>query len=220
VKTDILPDDGIAELFSQNWITQMKAIALALDDERSQPDAEIIALLLKRDTPWLHEVSLPWLELVPRPSLMAWPVLAHLTQLSIGDPHVDGLATWLLSSAPLTPRVSSIHLTALYDNDETLAQALAASPWSRGITHLDFGYNNLTSSKIACLASAPFARYLESLHLGSERGEDALEALKAIADDRNFPRLRDVVVGSDTVEGGIKVLQKRFKSRLRVFSDC
>jgi hypothetical protein len=221
VYAEAVPDDALAELFQRDWLAGIRGFGLDTNRWGRPTDREVLTILLKRDTPHLHEVGLSAAANLPRRQLAAWPTLPRLTQFDIGEDDRDtDLVRWVLSRAPLTPRVPRINLDERCNTDAAV-RALAASPWARGVSHLDFGYNKLTPQKVARLAAAPFARHLESLHLGSERGdEEGLAALKAIAEERNFPRLRDVVVGSDSVEGGIDVLRRRFGPRLRVWDDC
>ncbi len=216
VCAETIPDDAIAELFRRDWLAGLRTLTLITSQWQRSPDRDVLAVLLDRDMPRLHEVSITGLDALPR-RLAAWPVLPHLTCFPIG--MEEGFAAWLLSKAPLTVRLPRIDLDERCGTAAAL-RALAASPWARGVSHLGFGSNGLTPARVACLAAAPFARHLEALHLGSEHGKQTLAALQAIADDRNFPRLRDVVVGSNTIEGGIEVLRRRFGPRLRVWADC
>lgn len=217
VAAEAMPEDALAVLFGQDWIEGLRTVDLSTSPWDRLPQNNALGLLLERDTPRLHEVGLPVPATLSKRRLAAWPVLPRLTRFSFG--REEGLAAWLLSRAPLTARVPRLHLDD-QRGGEPLVRALATSPWARGVCHLDFGYNDLTPTHVTRLASAPFASHLEALHLGSEWGEETLDAFKVLADDRNFPRLRDVVVGSGTVEGGIEVLRRRFESRLRVWADC
>jgi hypothetical protein len=218
VFAEAVPDDALAELFRQTWLGRLRSFDLCTSSWGRPPDREALALLLERHTPHLHEVGLSGAPTLPRRRLAAWPALPRLTRFDIGGDEDDAdFVKWLLSRAPLTPRVGRINLD---EQCKTAVRALVESPWTRGVSHIDFSYNKLTPAKVARLTAAPFARHLESLHLGSEHEEKCLAALKAIADERNFPRLRDVVVGSNTVEGGIDVLRRRFGPRLRVWADC
>jgi hypothetical protein len=178
---------------------------------------EALPLLFDRKMPRLHELGLSGADRLLRRLLAAWPQLGRLTRFECG---LDSeFASWLLAKAKFTPRIDRLDLGGRCHTDAAL-RSLIRSSWTRGVRNLGFGHNHLTPGKVSRLASAPFARHLESLHLGSESGHGVLDALRVIADDRHFPRLRDVVTGSDTEEGGIEVLRKRFGPRLRVWSDC
>jgi uncharacterized protein (TIGR02996 family) len=214
---EAIPDDALAVLFHQDWLRELQALDLGDPSSGWRYRTDVFALLLDRDLPQLHEFRLPRAADLPRNRLAEWPVLPRLTQFSF--PRRGNFAAWLLSRGPLTAGVARLDLEG-HEGGVALARALAESPWTQGIRHLDFGYNGLTSKVIARLAAAPFAPYLEALHLGSEHDRNTLAALRALSDDRIFPRLRDVVVGSNTVEGGIEVLRRRFGSRLRVWADC
>jgi uncharacterized protein (TIGR02996 family) len=215
-----VPDVALAELFLRDWTDGLRSFDLDTAFWRPRPDPQVLALLLDRDAPRLSELSLPAADTLPRGRLAAWPVLPRLTRVDVAG-NAD-FVMWLLSHAPLTPRLPRLDLGGQCSTDEAVA-ALAASPWARGVCHLDFGSNALTPAKVPRLAAAPFARPLEALHLHSEEaeeGQDILAALRVVADERHFPRLRDVVVGSGTVQGGIDALRRRFGPRLRVWSDC
>jgi hypothetical protein len=213
-----MPDDALVELFHAGWVSGLRSLDLWTSPWRRARAPDAVALLLQRDTPQLNEVGLRGADALPRRQLAAWPVLPRLTRFDAGGDAA--FTAWLLAKVPLTPRVPRLDLNERCDSVAAV-RALAASRWAGGLCHLGFGYNGLTRKKVARLAAALFARHLEALHLGSERGEEeGLAALRIIADERHFPRLRDVVVGSDTVEGGIDVLRRRFGPRLRVWADC
>jgi uncharacterized protein (TIGR02996 family) len=226
ISAETVPDEALAELFRREWVSGLRSFDLGTNQWRPPPDRAVLALLLERDTPYLHEVGLPGAWTLPRRLLAAWPALPRLTRFELGLTRFDADAetdftTWLLDSAPLTPRLARIDLDERCKTDAAV-RALAGSAWARGACHLGFAYNDLTPEKVARLAAAPFAPHLEALHLGSEYGPVepvVLDALAALADERCFPRLRDVVVGSAVMEEGIEVLRRRFGARLRVWCD-
>jgi hypothetical protein len=105
-------------------------------------------------------------------------------------------------------------------------QALAECQGLAGLRHLGFAYNSLNGPKMAALTASPWLRHLESLHMGSESDytrEDegtVVDAFRILARPETFPRLRDVVVGSETEEESLELLRRRFGPRLRVWEDC
>jgi uncharacterized protein (TIGR02996 family) len=164
--------------------------------------------------------------------LASWPALAHVAELTISDLRIndedtsDGPVLQLLASPHLSPRLRRLDVSGVCKSTHSVS-ALAGCATLRGLQWLGFGYNGLTEAKMAALIASPHLGNLEALHMGSEydwapeRGSgEAERALRLLARSGGFPRLRDVVVGSETPEGAIEALRERFGPRLRVFADC
>lgn len=156
--------------------------------------------------------------------LSRWPGLAGITELAF-DHQGDENTQALLGSPFLSCRLSRLDLTQSCEGLNEL-RVLADCPALKGLRWLSFGYNDLTPEKMTLLLTSPHLHHLEALHVGSEYGRNIeLEgaqseaALILLAESKTFPRLRDVVVGSETPSKAIDALRKRFGPRLRVWCD-
>jgi uncharacterized protein (TIGR02996 family) len=214
-----IPTEAIATLLAAPWASNLRELRLGYWDA-SAPD---FAPLL--DRPGAGPTALCKLTVPSAPGLGAalarWPGLAGLTELSFTQ--CEG-ATELLRSPFLSARLARLDLTGSCDTPEG-ARLLADCPALKGLCWLGFGYNGLNVEKMEALLASPYLSQLEALHLGSERnreedGEGSSAALALLAQSSAWPRLRDVVVGSDSTPEAITVLQARFGPRLRVWSDC
>jgi hypothetical protein len=217
-----LPPDAGEALLAAHWVKDLEGLALSF----FSADGVLERLFTAGGGPRrIRSLALPPLPEVIS-ALAEWPGLAGITDLSMTEFRSDDVEP-VLRSAHLGPRLASLEISG---GCRTLSavSALAGHSGLRGLRHLGFGYNALDGERAELLAGSAFALTLEALHLGSEsdgRGQpdasgtvaDAFEVLVA---PENFPRLRDVVVGSDTEEGEIPRLRERFGPRLRVWSDC
>jgi uncharacterized protein (TIGR02996 family) len=140
------------------------------------------------------------------------------TELCFNDLVHDDLE--LLQSPFFSCRVTRLDLTRRCDTLEGV-RLLASNPALKGLRWLGFGYNRLTPEKMTALLASPYLRHLEALHLGSESEHVGTSeaALILLAESNGFPRLQDVVVGSETPANAINALRKRFGPRLRVWQD-
>jgi uncharacterized protein (TIGR02996 family) len=136
-----VPDDALAELFRRDWLAELRALDLVVSMWGRPPDRDVLAMLLERDTPRLHEVGITGLAALSKRRLAAWPVLPRLTRFTI-DREEEDFATWLLSRAPLTARVDRINLSGQCSTTAAV-RALATSAgwrkssWLRTITRLE-----------------------------------------------------------------------------------
>ncbi len=216
-----IPAEAVAALLQTTCIKNLRELHFRCD----LGSADCFAPLLSRQADGatlLASLALPSADGIG-PLLRDWPGLAGLTALSVTDLRMRPTPRELLSSPHFSCRLARLDLTgACRAADEV--EMLANNPALRGLRWLGFGYNDLTWEKMAALLGSPSLRCLESLHLGSEWEDQeqpggVTEALKALAGASAWPRLRDVVVGSETAEGGIKALTQRFGPRLRVWCD-
>jgi uncharacterized protein (TIGR02996 family) len=159
--------------------------------------------------------------------LASWPGLANLLELDLNDSYgatKPGATVQLFESTYLTPRLSRLRASGICRSAEAVA-ALVNCAALKGVTHLDFAFNGLTSQCASALAASPHLRQLKSLHTWSEWQEEEGDEADThpwliLADPKAFPQLRDVVIGSATNEVVQQELRRRFGPRLRVFSDC
>jgi hypothetical protein len=152
-------------------------------------------------------------------ALGRWPVGESDTEASLPDQPQEDFEH-LLGSPFLSQMRTRLDLTGRCTTLEGV-RLLACSPVLTGLRWLGFGYNRLTEEKIALLLASPALHHLEALHLGSESeyAGTSEAALLLLAEANGFPRLRDVVVGSETPAGAVEALRKRFGPRLRVWCD-
>jgi uncharacterized protein (TIGR02996 family) len=152
-------------------------------------------------------------------ALGRWPVGGSDTQVSLPDQPQEEFEH--LHQSPFLSRMRTrLDLTGRCTTLESV-RLLAQSPALKGLRWLGFGYNRLTEEKMALLLASPILRHLEALHLGSESeyAGTSEAALLLLAQSKGLPRLRDVVVGSETPAGAVQALRKRFGPRLRVWQD-
>jgi hypothetical protein len=221
-----IPPAAVEALLRAPWVSGLEVLRLFSDHLDISPFQKLFAS--GGGPTRLRSFALPpssaFLEL-----LVGWPGLAGLTELSFDFPF--SYQRFLGSLAPL---FGSPHLTRALDRldvseacrTQNDVQALAECKGLAGLRHLGFGYNSLNGPKMAALAASPWLRHLESLHLGSEsdytRVDEGtvVDAFRILALPETFPRLRDVVVGSETEDSSIELLRERFGPRLRIWADC
>ena len=154
--------------------------------------------------------------------LAKWPGLGGIVSLNIScvcGGSVEQYLPQLLRSPYLSPRLRKLDLSCccqLAGNIELLVNC----PALEGLGWLGFGWNGLNSSRIKMLLQSPHLRHLEALHMSSMREDGELAALQELTQTTSWPRLRDVVIGSDTNEQAMLALRNRFGARLRVWGDC
>jgi hypothetical protein len=223
---DGLPPEGIAALVRAPWLRKLRVLHV-IDGTGTATNVQPLFAQLGEGATTLSELRLSAAKGLGA-KLARWPGLSALLDLSFAsfgfEAGDEGKA--LLRSSFLSCRLNRLDLTGACGTLKG-AQALANCPALKGLRWLGFGYNDLTPENMTLLLASPHLRHLEALHLGSEHGQDIdLEgaqseaALILLAESKNFPRLRDVVVGSETPGGAIDALRKRFGPRLRVWCDC
>jgi uncharacterized protein (TIGR02996 family) len=218
-----IPPEAIASLLQAPWTANLRELSLSY----SNADADSLQPLFARpaDGPTaLHTLRLPPTDGIGK-LLARWPGLAGITNLSFSTFRFDSVDCEELFHSPiLSGRLSRLDISG---SCRTLkaAQSLAKCPGLRGLRWLGFGYNRLTAKKMTALLRSPYFRHLESLHMGSkyhpleDEGSASEEALVLLSKSEELPRLRDVVVGSDTPEEALGALHQRFGPRLRVWCD-
>jgi hypothetical protein len=159
-------------------------------------------------------------------ALASWPGLAGIRELYVSQHDSDVEVTSLFQPPHLTPRLQRLDLSGSVTTEEG-ASLLAECQALRGLQWLGFAYNGLTEAKVRALIDSPSLGNIEALHLGSEHdldapgvGTQAASALGLLARSAGFPRLRDVVIGSETAAEAQQALRLRFGPRLRIFADC
>jgi uncharacterized protein (TIGR02996 family) len=226
IHADTIPPDAVTSLLQTPWAVNLRELSLSYRNARAESFQPLFARPADGPTA-LHTLRLPPIEGLGE-SLARWPGLAGLTELSFssfGFEPVDCMA--VLRSSFLSGRLTRLDLTGTCRTSETVA-CLAECPALKGLRWLGFGYNELTPEKMTVLLRSPHLHHLEALHMGSEYGgifgpEDegraSEDALILLATSDGLPRLRDVVVGSETPGGAIDALRRRFGPRLRVWCD-
>jgi uncharacterized protein (TIGR02996 family) len=226
IDADTIPTDAVASLLRTPWAVNLRKLSLSYRDASAESFQPLFARPADGPTA-LHTLRLPPIEGLGE-LLARWPGLAGLTELSFssfGFEPVDCMA--VLRSSFLSGRLTRLDLTGTCRTSKTVA-CLAECPALNGLRWLGFGYNEPTPEKMTGLLRSPHLHHLEALHMGSEYGgifgpEDegraSEDALILLATSDGLPRLRDVVVGSETPEGAISALRRRFGPRLRVWAD-
>lgn len=218
-----IPDEAIASLFQAPWIANLRELRLFYTNTSEESFQPFFARPADGPTA-LHKLSLPPVEGIGE-SLARWPGLAGLTDLSLSTFESEPMGCAAVFRSPfLSGRLARLDLTGICRTPEAVA-SLAQCAALKRLRWLGFGYNELTPEKMALLLRSPHLRHLESLHMGSEYeredgGRASEDALILLAASENLPRLRDVVVGSETPERAIDALRQRFGPCLRVWSDC
>jgi uncharacterized protein (TIGR02996 family) len=218
VGAEAIPAEAIIDLLRAPWAAHLRELRLSY---RTASLASFHPLFSRSvDGPTaLRQLALPPCEGLGE-TLARWPGLAGITDLAFAHRAVQD-TEHLLQSPFLSCRLSRLDVTESCGTPEAVG-LLARCPGLKGLRWLGFGYNGLTPEKLTALFSSPHLRHLEALHLGSESeymGTTAA-ALRLLAKPDSFPRLRDVVVGSETPSEAINGLRKRFGPRLRVWLDC
>jgi uncharacterized protein (TIGR02996 family) len=215
-----VPTAAVQALVRAPWVKGLEVLHLFFDRLDTSPFEEF--LTDQGGLTRLRSFALPpsgaFLDI-----LIDWPGLAGLTEFSFAHSYEDSVE----------PLFRCPYLSAALDRLEVSAtcrtrgevQALAECKSLAGLRHLGFGYNSLNGPKMAALAASPWLRHLESLHLGSESDHGrtdtgtVVDAFRILARPDTFPRLRDVVVGSETEDKSLELLRQRFGPRLRVWHD-
>jgi uncharacterized protein (TIGR02996 family) len=219
-----IPPEAIRALLQAPWSANLQELNLNCGDSLSMEHvAPLFARPVQGPTP-LHRLSIPDCAGIGH-ALARWPGLAGITDLNLTrvyDQECEEDTSELLRSAHLSHRLARLDLSASCQTQDNVEQ-LAGCPALAGLRWLGFGRNQLNSDKMKVLLQSPHLRNVEALHLWSEYFEDettTVEALSQLAKSHDWPRLRDVVVGSGTPVEGIAVLRERFGPRLRVWADC
>jgi uncharacterized protein (TIGR02996 family) len=214
--------ETVAGLMREPWTSNLRALTLECEDLTAEHLAPLFARRVPGPTP-LHSLTLLDCDDIGA-ALAAWPGLAGLTQLNLArmyDQECERDTDELLRSPHLSPRLCRLDLNG---SCRTVAnvERLACCPGLAGLRWLGFGWNSLDAERVRLLLQSPYLRHVESLHLSSEHGTDsaAEETMIALTGPATWPRLRDVVVGSQTPRDAIAILSQHFGARLRVWSDC
>ncbi|HEY7153921.1 MAG TPA: TIGR02996 domain-containing protein [Gemmataceae bacterium] len=222
IVADTIPPDAVASLLRTPWTVNLRELNLPYHNARAESFQPLFARPTDGPTA-LHTLRLPSIEGLGE-SLARWPGLAGLTELRFsrfGFESADCMA--VLRSSYLSGRLTRLDVTGTCRTPEAVA-CLAECSALNGLRWLGFGYNEPTPEKMTRLLRSPHLGHLESLHMGSEysledEGRPSEEALILLATSDGLPRLRDVVVGSETPERAIDALSRRFGPRLRVWCD-
>lgn len=216
----ILP---VAGMLLAPWTANLRVLALACE---SLTAADLAPLFARGTGPTpLHSLSLPDCAGIGA-ALANWPGLAGLTDLNLTRNYDQECADdtgQLLGSRHLSPRLARLDLSGSC-RTEANAKQLANCPALAGLRWLGFGWNNLVVERMRTLLHSPCLQNIEALHLFSEfcEGDGTAEyTLAEIANARDWwPRLRDVVLGSQTPREALALLREGLGPRLRVWSDC
>jgi hypothetical protein len=144
------------------------------------------------------------------------PVLRGLGKLRLSWNFVDRTALeTLLASDHLGPRLAHLDLRG-WNLGQTGWESLASCPRLSGVRHLNLASTGLNAGGMAALLASSPLRHLTALHLGTVGDRAALEMLAA--SDR-LPRVRELVVGSNSNPDGVAALRRRFGARLILYPD-
>jgi hypothetical protein len=145
-------------------------------------------------------------------ALSDWPGLRGLDRLSL-----DALPDEL--SSILKARGFPACLTRLSCGDVTSedCRPLLKAKALRWLTSLDLYPSEMTPAVMTSLCRSPVLQNLDSLYLWSFHENS--EVGMALANAPGLPRLRNLVIGSDTDIDVVEALRRRYGPRLRVCCD-
>jgi hypothetical protein len=214
-----IPPEAVVGVLQSPWSAKLEELNLNCENLSIEHLSPLFGRPVEGPTP-LHSLRVPDCEGIGQ-TLAGWPGLAGIASLSLTRMYgqrCEGDTAALLRSPHLSRRLARLDLSGSCRTRANVKQ-LAACPALAGLRWLCFEWNGLNPEKLRILMRAPHLRHLEALHLSSAFG-DEVQALTELARSREWPRLRDVVVGSGTAREGIEALSQRFGPRLRVWADC